>query len=146
MPAFASIVLNDGQATPVAHTFYPQSLDQSKNLAVYADRISGIPLGYPTLMLSLTQPTLPAPRLSSTADRVFKVRFSMILPLLETLGNTDAGFTPPPTVAATCRFNQEFIFPERCSLQNRKDMLAYAANLLAATHPSQMVQNLDTIY
>lgn len=37
MPALAALTINDGQATPVAHTFSPVRLDE-KGVATFFDR------------------------------------------------------------------------------------------------------------
>ena len=49
MAAVANIVINDGQATPVAHTFEPTRV--SPNLVSYHDKVSGVFAGYPSISL-----------------------------------------------------------------------------------------------
>nr|UYL94456.1 MAG: hypothetical protein [Sanya fiers-like virus 18] len=56
MAQIANVVINDGQATPVAHTFNPDSID-AQGVARWADRSTGIAVGFPTLSLSLRKPT-----------------------------------------------------------------------------------------
>lgn len=144
MPALAPITINDGAATPVAHTFSPMSLDQVRQIANYADRSGGIPIGYPQVRVQLTPPA-PGGK-SSTEDRLYRAKFWVQLPVLEALSVADTGFTPAPTVAYTLRFNGEFILPERATLQNRKDILAYAKNYLALALTTSVVQDLESVY
>lgn len=144
MPAFSSLSVFDGQATPVAHTFAPMRLDQGENRASYADRVSGVAIGFPTVDLRLGVPK-PGGRVSD-GSRVYRARIDIALPVLETLGTADSGIAPPPTVAYTLRGQVEFILPERASLQNRKDILAYVKNVLNASVVSSMVQDLEAVY
>lgn len=137
MPAFASLTLNDGQTTPVAHTFAPNVLNGE--LATYADRSGGISLGYPVISIMATEP--------SKGSRISKVRAKIVLPVLETAtGTTSGGFAPVPTKAFDLTADITFFIPERSSLQNRKDILAYAKNLLGNAIATSLVETQDKIY
>lgn len=145
MSAITTITINDGQATPVATNFVPSGMDQTKNLASYVNRsASGIVIGYPRIQVSLAPPTGNS-RASGPA-RIYRAKFAIDLPVLETLGNSDSGVTPPPTVAYTARFSGEFLLPERATLQNRKDILAFAKNLLGHAVTGSLVQDLEAIW
>lgn len=50
MPTMASIVLNDAQTTPVAHTFLPMSL--RNDIGSYQDNASGTVVTWPTITIS----------------------------------------------------------------------------------------------
>lgn len=144
MPAFAALTVNDGAATPVAHTFSQVSLDQKEGLARYADRSGGVALGYPQISLQILYPQGRG-RISDSS-RVNRVKVTIELPVMEVLSGSDAGYTPAPTVAYTMRFQGEFILPERATLQNRKDILAYCKNLLANAVVTSLVQDTEAIW
>lgn len=147
MSAIAALTLNDGQSTPVAHTFNPEGvLNQMPPVALYADRSTGVAVGFPRLSISLSTPPVARRGQASTADRVYRAKMKVMLPVLETLGTNDAGVTPPATKAFDLVFNGEFILPERSSLQNRKDILAYAKNLLTQAVITALVQDLEAVY
>lgn len=147
MPAFAAITINDGATTPVAHTFNPSGLsNDAMNIAKYADRSGGTAIGFPRITVSLREPVPAKNGQPSAAGRVFRASFQVKVPKLETLGTNDQGITPPPTLAYTAMFTGEFVIPERASLQDRKDLLAYVKNLLAHAVTTSIVQDLDPVY
>jgi hypothetical protein len=147
MPAFAALTVSDGQATPVNHTFSPSGLsNDASNLAKYADRSGGVAIGFPRVALSLREPMAAKPGQASATARVYRVGVTVKVPKLETLGTNDQGITPPPTLAYTAMFSGEFVIPERASLQDRKDILAYVKNLLANAVTTSLVQDLDPVY
>lgn len=128
MPAFAAITINDGQASPGAHTFNPVSNDNG--IYVWQDQTGGVALGYLTITYQKSVPGPVKPGQASDASRVWRHKLTVAVPTMETLGTNDAGLTPPPTVACIHRGSMEFIQPERGTNSVRKDMTAYCANLL----------------
>lgn len=141
MPAFASVSLNDGQATPVAHTFDPVDID-SQGIARWQDISGGIVLGYPTLTLLTKRP--PA---RNVGNRNYKVTYKVVLPVLEqTSASTGTGIEPAPTLAYNLIATLEMVLPERSALSERKDVAAYLANFLSKTEWTSAVQNLQPIY
>lgn len=129
MPAFAAITINDGQASPGAHTFNPVSSDNG--IYVWQDQTGGVALGYLTITYQKSMPGPSKPGQASDASRVWRQKFTIAVPTMETLGTNDAGLTPPPTVACIHRAVMEFIQPERGTVSVRKDLTAYCSNLLA---------------
>jgi hypothetical protein len=133
----ATITINDGAATPVAHSFTPVNVN-SDGVAKYSDKSLGIAIGYPIVTLQ--------PKESNKQSRSNKVLGKVALPVLEQVaGSTNTGFTPAPVVAYTLYFNFDFALPDRCTLQNRKDILAYAKNLLGNALVSSLVQDGEYI-
>jgi hypothetical protein len=138
MSAIAVLTLNDGAATPVAHTFSPVMID-SNGVAAYADRIGGVALGFPKVTFSVRPPT--------KTNRNYRVTAKIVTPVLEvTSPNTATGIQPGPTLAYQPLVNVEFVLPERSSLQQRKDLLAYARNFLAHAVVTSAVQDFETVY
>jgi len=137
MPTFTTVSLNDGLATPVAHAFAPQ--EQIAGVSVFKDRVSGVSVGYPTLSLSIARP--------SKTSRLTKVRAKIVVPVLEaTVASTASGLIPGPTKAYDCAVDINFLLPERCTTQDRTDLLAYAQNLLAHAIMTSLVVSNESIY
>lgn len=138
MPQLANIVINDATSpTPVAHSFAPVA--QGGTDCSFADRSGGISVGYPTISVSTTLP--------SKASRLYKSRIKVALPILENVTNsTVSGIAPAPTLSYTMTADMTFFMPERSSLQNRKDILAYAKNALANALITAVLENNETIY
>jgi hypothetical protein len=142
MTAIAALTIADGQATPVNHTFSPVSID-SAGVARWADRSGGIALGFPQLT-ALTK----APSTAKGASRSYRHSFKVVIPVLEaTSPSTATGIQPAPTKAYDLVFNGEFVLPERSTLAQRNDLLAYVKNFIAnAGVIPQAVQNFETVY
>jgi len=139
MSAIAAIVINDGLATPVAHTFAPAKSDSDYSL--HEDRSSGIYVGFNKLTLNLTRPSG-----KPGAGRNLKLSIRIETPKLETLATGSSGFTPAPTVSYRPQAEITFTFPERCSLQDRKDLQAYVKNLMSHQVVTDAVGNYELPY
>lgn len=144
MAAVVNIVLNDAQATPVAHTFIPLGPD-GNGVWHFEDQSGTNPLGYNRITLSLQRPP-PSKSGDNSATRMARVKVAISCPTLETLGTADNGITPPPTVAYVVRASLEFMIPERATLQNRKDIRKYIDFLAAETQLTAMVESLQNIF
>lgn len=147
MPAIASFVLNDGQATPVAHTFTPTGPD--KNGVMYFQDISGgIPIGYPTVSIDLKSPRSANAGQSSQANRVYRATVKIVVPVLEsgTSASTITGIAPTYTKAYDVVMKAEAIIPERSSLQSRKDVLAFMVDAIWGNNGKKLFQDLEGWY
>lgn len=142
MAALAALTINDGQATPVAHTFGP--VGGSANPVTYTDKATGVPIGFPVIRISSREPLRVK---SGVANGMYKQRVTVDLPVLEvTSPNTGTGIQPAPTVAYTLTADVVISLPERSSLQNRKDLMAYLKNLLAHATVTTLVENYELPY
>jgi hypothetical protein len=138
MTAIAALTLADGQATPVNHTFNPVNIDQA-GIAKWADRSGGIALGYPVVSFSLRAP--------SKTSRNYKVTAKVVTPVLEvTSPSTSTGIQPAPTKAYDLICNIDMTLPERSTLAQRNDLLAYAKNVLANAVLTAAVQSFESVY
>lgn len=139
MPAFGSdITINDGAAVPVAKTFNPMQRDNL--VAMYAEKSSGIPIGYVGLSVSNRAPT-------DLAKGIYKVRIKMYKPTLDvTSPSTGSGIQPAPSVAYTLQSVTDFFLPARSTLQERKDLLALQFNALNHATIKDVVWNLSNIF
>lgn len=136
MAAIADIVLADGLATPVNHTFNPTKKDGS--IITYHDKILGVAAGYPSLTLGN--------RLPSGKNGNYKTTGRIRLPVLETAATAASGFTPGPTVAYSLTANIDVVVPERATLAERKDLHAYLKNLCAHAVWGSIVKDMDLPY
>lgn len=131
MPAFGTVTINDGLSTPVAHSFDPVVTNGADSKL--ADRSGGIPIGYPLILMSQKDP--------ANGARNYRMQFNVVLPTVEADPTTGID-----KVTRTARFNGEFVLPESSTLQERKDILAYAKNLLADAVTTAVVTNLEHVY
>lgn len=138
MAAFAPIVLLDGAATPVSRTFSPISIDVA-GVAKLADRSTGIAIGFPVISLSCRAP--------SKASRNFRVSGKVVVPTLEaTSPSTATGIQPAPTKAYELLGTFEFVLPERSTLAERTNVIAFVKNFMASTAVDTAVKQFETIY
>lgn len=138
MSAIASMSINDGQATPVAHTFAPVNVNQD-GVAFWADRASGIALGYGKISMSLREPT--------AQSRMYKLTAKIVTPVLEvTSPSTSTGIQPAPTKAYDLTCNVDILLPERSSLTERKNLIAYVRGMLAHANVTNAVENFEAVF
>jgi hypothetical protein len=126
MPAIAALTINDGLASPAAHTFNPVTTDGSK--AAWADRAPAVPAGY----LQISHEMLPP----SGSRTVYKLTAGYMMPVL---GTVDGVQQVVRYSSAQVILN---IHPES-ALQERKDLLAYVANSLGLAGWKTSVENLE---
>lgn len=139
MTAFANITINDGQATPVAHTFTARKIQDG--IAKWQDISGGIAVGFPTVTASLREP------LKGSKMPMYQVTLNITVPKLETVNaSTYNGITPAPTKAYDCVAKVTLLIPERSVTQDRKDLRAYLANALAQADLKAMIEDLNFVY
>lgn len=132
------IILADGQSTPVNHNFDLVKVDQ-KGIAKFTDRSSGIAIGFPVLTHLLEEP-------SKTA-KSYKVSGRVALPILETISNGSAsGYAPAPQLAYTLFSEVRCTLPERSSMADRKNLIAYTRSYVNSSEFASAVLNYDTVY
>lgn len=144
MSAVTNIVLNDAQASPVAHTFIPLGPD-TRGAWWYEDQTGISPLGYNRISLQLVRGNSFANG-SNAGESSSRVKLSIHTPKLETVATNDAGLTPPATIAYVPRANFEFIISDRGLLQDRKDLRKYAQFLMAEAQVVAMVETLQNVF
>lgn len=120
MSTQSNLVLNDGQATPVAKTFSARGADMQ--LAVWKDISSGISIGFPTVSISNKD--------TDGSSGAYRVEARITVPVLEVISGDAGGYTPSPKVAYRMFAKVELVSPNRATAQNRKDLRAFCANLL----------------
>lgn len=121
MSVQAAITINDGQTTPVAKTFSARGTQLG--LASYRDVSSGVAIGQPVITISNRE--------TGGSNGAYRVEARITIPVLEAISGDAGGYTAVPKVAYNMFGKVEMIAPNRCSLQNRKDLKAFVANLMA---------------
>jgi hypothetical protein len=110
----ATIGIDGGNLSPVGFI--------SPGVAKWVDRIGGQAVGYPSLTLSVREPT--------KSSRVYKVTVKLDIPTMETISNsTVSGILPAPQKAYSCQVVMEFLLPERSTLLERQTLLRRTVSL-----------------
>jgi len=117
---FAPFGINDGLATPVAHTF--DCVDHGSDNWIWREAGTSSLLG--ATQISLT-------KLKVKGGQLEKWRVKVYLPALETVtGQNSDGYTAGAKLAYSLTSVTDIIIPFRATIQQRKDVLAYARNVL----------------
>lgn len=132
MAAIATLSLNDGQASPVAHSFIPVSTTGTS--ALWADRVATGPAFWLRL-----QNDVIVPNAKSGADKPMVNRWAIQQPI----GVTANGAT---TLDHFSSASVNFYFAPRSSDAERKDLVAYVKNLLANATVYDGVWKLEPFY
>lgn len=129
----SNIVINNGAATPVAKTF--TFAIQNGLMFQYNDMSAGTFEGFNILTIQI--------RPSATSNQGHRVSLKLKAPVLAvTAPSSGSGIQPNPTKAYESVFMCEFMLPKAASLENRKDIMAFAKNLLALSGISALVTDL----
>lgn len=129
MPALAALTINDGAATPVAHTFAPVTTDGS--LAKWADRSPSIPQGFRTITEEVLEP--------SGNRTAYKITLGFYFPVVATVNGVD-------TVVRFGSAQVVFNMAPDSTLQERDDSLTYVINTLSHASVRTSVENLEPFY
>lgn len=134
MSAIAPIVINDGQDTPVAHTFNPV---KNGDLSVFRENSNGLPfVGEPQISLAVTD-----------SGDMNTVKIRLEYPYLEEVsGSTAGGYVAAPKMAFYTAGYLEFKLPKRSDSDKRKDTRVLLANLLTNALIIDAVDNLTRPY
>lgn len=123
MAANTTIAINDGASTPVSHVFQPDGVTGTEANYREVTAASGIEIGQPKLKLAHRKPV--------AGSAYFKETLEITFPVLEvTSPSTATGIQPAPTQAYADRITVTAFTSNRDTEQNRKDLLALAANAL----------------
>lgn len=115
MAQAASIVVNDRETTPVAHTFAPRRIESG--LASFVESAS-VPIGENTLTIRWRK-----------SNNRFYLRLTLTAPALvvETINGVSV-----PTVPRVALIDSTFRFDDTSTLQERKNAVGMFANALGA--------------
>ncbi len=131
MSALAPITLNDGQATPVAHTFNPVS--RVGNFVTYRENGVGLPFDAERVITTDLK----------TTQNAHTVTLKVYVPYLEEIsGQTPGGYVAAPKLAYFEQSVHVFNVPRRGSELERKDILAFAEGLLSEPQIVELITKL----
>jgi len=129
MAAASNIVINDGQGTPVAHTFTPARKDGF--VVEWEERTtSHAASGFYTLSISQTSPKSSSP--------VIRTKVNLAVPI-EVLDSVTGVYSYPNTA----RLIVEVLEPVGLTAAQRADIYAYTKNLLAHATLQAAIKDLD---
>jgi hypothetical protein len=133
-----AITLTDATpTTPVNRVFNPAKKDG--DVYRYDYRGTGIVVGYDNLTVNT--------KLPSKTSKATKVQFRLTCPILEqTSPSTASGIQPAPSVAYSNIFDMTFVLAERSVLQDRKNLLSMARDLIDEALTTAAVENYDAPY
>ncbi len=138
----ASIVLTDGESTPVNHTFVPKGVlkdpSTGKVVATWKKPSAVNSEGDYVLKQHFVE--------GSGADGITKHTYVLSLPVLETVGTNDAGVTPPARKAYECIAVLEFRCSNRSTAQQRKNTVKMIADLAAEAVTLNEVENRESAW
>lgn len=142
MASQANIVINDGETTPVAHTYYPDGAGWVDSVggivADWVDRSQAAAVGYWRLKQIFKRPDPKRGR------KNYVVSHQSSCAVLENVTNsTVSGIAPAPTVAYTPGVTTTWGLPERSTTQARKNLLTIHRNFLANAAVTSAVQDLE---
>lgn len=129
MPAIATLSIDDGQATPAAHSFVPVTTTGSK--AEWAERSAAVPSGFFNMTHEVVKP--------KSASEAWKIKINFYVP---TLATVDGVSTVVRFQSSTLTLN----IAQGSSLQERKDLLAYVANSLGNADIKTSIENIEPFY
>lgn len=130
------IVIKDGATTPTDHTFTPYTPQmgslKSVTPAVWYERSGTSPLGWRRITMSV----------EVNVSGISKVRIVISDPVLAAIDNNCCVDANTPVVSYTDFANIVFSLPFKATESNRKDILAFAKNLLGNSVVTDAIVNL----
>lgn len=130
MAQATSVVLKDGQTTPVNVTFSPERI--TPDLSVFTDRGTPAAIGYRRVKLSN--------RFAGGKSVVNRANMDIEYPVLATdaLGNISRAYV--------LRASVQLILPDRATDQERKNLYAFLLSALQETTLRGALRDLDPLY
>ena len=136
MSAIGNIAIQDGQGSPVTHTFYPV---KSGEASFFRENQASLPI--------IGQGTISVVVKPDQKGGLNKVRVTMDLPALETAtAANSAGYTAAPKVAYSNKVTMEFFLPSRGTAAQRKDLRVLIADLMTDAQVIDALENLNIPY
>lgn len=129
MAAATSIVLADGQTTPVNVTFAVDNV--APGVAKFSDRSTGIAAFFRRLTVAYSG--------ASSQRKTARASYDVAMPVTASVNGVTM-------VVRTLRAKVEFIIPDESTDAERKDLHAFVANGLANSLIRGNLRDLDPIY
>lgn len=136
MAAIAPIVILDGQAVPVSHTFNPITSGVS---SLFRESITNLALiGQGWLGINVKK---------DNGNGLNKVILTLDLPALEVItGSNSSGYSAAPKIGYENKAVVTFFLPSRATSQQRKDLRVLLANSLLNAQVIDVIENVVAPY
>jgi hypothetical protein len=132
MPTASVLTINDGAATPVAHSFTPRGF-VGPDLTTLIDLDHNTPAACPSFSLSLSP--------STSNRRTNRVKISFAYP--KTAVSVVDG---AERLVYTARFNADVVIPDDMAVADRWDFAAFIKNAFADPLINDYIKELDPIW
>lgn len=136
MSQIANLILNNGAVTPVAVTFTPAQSQGTNTPSLWIDKTNGSPLLYNRVTQSVTLKT----------TGVSKVKAVISLPKPANMGTGCCVDSNVPQSSYTALCVIEFSLPNGSTLDDRKNLLAFAKNYLSSTVAQDAIWNIEPAF
>lgn len=133
MPAISQISIADGKTTPANHIFVPYTAQRGSEPAIWLNKETETSLGYRQITGSVT----------TRSNGTTKVMIKISDPVLAVVNGSCCVDANTPKVSYTEIASIEFNLPVGATIQNRKDILAYAKNILGHSVATSLVVDLE---
>jgi hypothetical protein len=129
MSAATNIVINDGQSTPVSHTFVPAR--KAGDVVFWEERNTAHTAGgFYSISIGANSPT---------SRQVVRAKINLSVPF--EVVNVDTGSYSYPSIG---RANMDILVPVSATAAERADLYAYLKNLVSHAVIDNLVNDLDT--
>lgn len=118
MPNISTIVVPDAATTPVNHTF--SKVKVNGDSAIFVEQSATSAMGYWPLSITCRAP------LAGQRDKVYRVKVDFAMPVISTEVINGVN---RPRLEYTLRTTREYVFPQECTPQNRKDLRKLASGI-----------------
>ncbi len=136
MPQIAPITLKGGEATPVNHVYTPTGIAAATGVATFSERVSGVPIGYPTLTSSL--------RVPSRTVLNYKSVTRLAIPAVVT--GTDASGKAFTSVDHSNFADLALLLDQKSTEEERKNLRVQLSNYLLSDHAIATIDKLESSY
>lgn len=132
MPAQAAIIINDGKATPVAHTYnvFGAVSEGGEVVAKWINRTASALTGGAEMLVSYFRPK---------KDGAMGIRFSLVMPITESVSGVNV-------VTRTLKATITFDIPANATSAERKDLRTLLKNWQADGQFANVIDNGEPAY
>lgn len=131
MPQLAPIVINDGAATPVAHTYTPIGKPSGSAWDFYVERVGGKPEFQREVRVKSVQPT--------RKGAAYRVDVTMLVPITKIVDSVEV-------LDYQNRVDVSFTLASTGATQSRKDLRVCLKNLFDNSQVIAFIDNLENSY
>lgn len=135
MAQISQLSLADGQTDPASHVFKPTLPQQGTTPAQWVNAETATLVGNRKVTLRVAE-----------RQNKYEVEVRVTDPVLSVVNDSCCDIQNVPAVAYTNTFSGTFTIAKSATLQNRKDILAYATSILATAVLKSAVEDLEQVW